>query len=173
MIATLVVLTSKKFKSQLENKDHWKKEHTRVLSFRFRLGFGTVGMSVEGAWKSSSGRSPDCSISLGKVFESSGRSVVVGIMFAGKTRWLLSVRLPARRPFEPMTSDVIRELVDVCNIVHFASYVPDGSPSIRRQFPSFPSIPWCSLRSPSFDYLHRLHRLHRPHRPRRRLPSSR
>ena len=43
-------------------------------------------------------------------------------------------------------------IVGRCNIVHFASYVPDGLPSICRQFPSFPSIPLYSFRSPSFDY---------------------
>lgn len=33
-------------------------------------------------------------------------------MFAGKMGWLLSLRLPARRPLDPTTSAVIRELVD-------------------------------------------------------------
>ena len=34
------------------------------------------------------------------------------IMFAGEMKWLLSVRRPARRPLEPMTSEVMRELVN-------------------------------------------------------------
>ena len=69
--------------------------------FLFRLGFGSVGTSVEVAWKEFSGRS-------------SGRSILLGIMFAGKMRWLLSMRLPARRPLEPTTSVLIDdELVAV------------------------------------------------------------
>ena len=34
-------------------------------------------------------------------------------MFAGVVRWLLSLRLPARRPLEPTTSVLIRELVNI------------------------------------------------------------
>ena len=46
------------------------------------------------------------------MFSSSGGSVVEEIMFAGEMKWLLSVRRPARRPLEPMTSEVMRELVN-------------------------------------------------------------
>ena len=74
--------------------------------FLFRLGFGSVGTSVEVAWKEYSGRS-------------SGRSIPLGIMFAGEMRWLLSVRLPARHPLEPTTSVLIDdELVAVdCEVL--------------------------------------------------------
>jgi len=34
-------------------------------------------------------------------------------MFAGVVRWLLSLRLPARRPLEPTTSVLICELAKV------------------------------------------------------------
>lgn len=80
--------------------------------FLFRLGFGSVGTSIEFAWKASSGRSSGRSNSLGIMFSSSGGSVVEEIMFAGEMKWLLSVRRPARRPLEPMTSEVMRELVN-------------------------------------------------------------
>ena len=46
------------------------------------------------------------------MFSCSGGSVVEEIMFAGEMKWLLSVRRPARRPLEPMTSEVMRELVN-------------------------------------------------------------
>ena len=82
--------------------------------FLFRLGFGSVGTSVEVAWKESSVRSSGRSILLGIMFASSGRSVAVGIMFAGEMRWLLSMCLPARCPLEPTTSVLIDdELVAV------------------------------------------------------------
>lgn len=79
-----------------------KESHTCVFLFFFRLAFGS---SSKVGW--SSGRS----VSQGTTFVSSGRSVVVGIMFAGEARWLRSLRLPTRRPLEPTESVLIDELV--------------------------------------------------------------
>ena len=73
-----------------------KRKHTQVLLFHFRLGFSSIGTSVEVAWKASS-----------------GRSVVVDVMFVGKMRCLLSMHLPARHPLEPMTSVLTCELINV------------------------------------------------------------
>ena len=67
---------------------------------------------------------------------------------------------PSRRflpSCHPPSHHVALPPLSPCNIVHFASYVPDGSPSIRRQFavnsPSVPVVPVYSMMFSSFSVL--------------------